>query len=105
MWGIAGLDGLCDLGELETTPSNIRVTRDENDVNRGVFTFLITDGGKSLAFLREPFIKSKGDRKFLTTHYLASTHGFSRYLSRYQYEVVSQSDCTHAMGSDGLKML
>lgn len=51
LWGNAGLDGLCDRGELETTPSNIRVTRDENDVNRGVFTFLITDGGKSLAFL------------------------------------------------------
>lgn len=42
---------------------------------------------------------------FPASHYLASTHGFSRYLGRNQYEVASGSVFTHAMGSDGLKML
>lgn len=47
-----GLDGLRDFGELETTPSRSLVTRDENDVKRGVLTFLITEGGSSFALLQ-----------------------------------------------------
>ena len=58
--GKGGLDGLRDFGELETTPSNIRVTREENDVKSGVLTFLITEGGNSLAFLSRVFSKEQG---------------------------------------------